>query len=81
MSFPDIYNNMPCRHGIVVRTTIQVSADLLPELEHIKRELGAKSYEAAIRELLREHRRPRESLFGRFPDLPSFKREELDRFD
>jgi hypothetical protein len=63
------------------KTTIQVGRDLLGDLEAVKKELGAKSYDAAIRELLREHRQPAESLFGRFPDLGTFQRKKNDRLD
>ncbi|MBI2077199.1 MAG: hypothetical protein HYT80_02340 [Euryarchaeota archaeon] len=63
------------------RTTIQVQADLLPELEEVKREVGASSYDGAIRALLQEHRRLPTSSFGRFRKLPPFKRDELDRLD
>lgn len=63
------------------RTTVQVRKDLLPLLEDAKRELKAASYDETIRRLLEEHRRLPESLFGRFPKLPAFRREARDRFD
>lgn len=63
------------------RTTIQVRKDLLPQLEALKGELGADSYDEVIRRLLKERKRLPKSYFGAYPKLKEFRREELDRFD
>jgi predicted CopG family antitoxin len=63
------------------RTSIQVRRDLLAQLEALKREQGAGSYEEVIRDLLRERRRLPRSYFGTLPKLKTFRREELDRLD
>jgi len=63
------------------RTTIQVRRDLLPKLEALKSELRLDSYDAVIRVLLRERRKPTRSLFGAFPGVAPFQREEIDRLD
>jgi hypothetical protein len=71
---------MPYIYGMR-RTTIQVHEELLAELDRLKKELRAPSYEAAMLAVIRERRRLPTSYFGIFPGGPSFKREELDRFD
>jgi predicted CopG family antitoxin len=63
------------------RTSIQVRRDLVDELEALKREFGAASYDEVIRSLLRERKRLSKSYFGTLPKLKSFRREEIDRFD
>lgn len=63
------------------RTSIQVHKDLLAQLEALKGELRAASYEEVIRTLLRERRKLPRSYFGTLPGMKSFRRDELDRFD
>ncbi|MGQ0536929.1 MAG: ribbon-helix-helix protein, CopG family [Methanobacteriota archaeon] len=63
------------------RTTVQVRPDLIPQLEELKRKLGAASYDEVIRRLIKERRRPTRSLFGKFRKLRRFQREDLDRID
>lgn len=63
------------------RTTLQVKRDLLPRLDSLKRELGASSYDAVIRTLIRDRRRLRRTHFGRYPKLRPLVRDELDRLD
>lgn len=55
--------------------------DLVTKLEALKRELKVESYDEVIRVLVREHRRVPTSYFGKYPGLPEFVREEIDRFD
>ena len=65
----------------VDRTTIQVKRDLVAQLEALKREHGAASYDEVIRRLIQERRRLPRSYFGSAPKLKPFKRDEIDRFD
>jgi len=62
-------------------TTIRVSKELLEELEELKKEKKAKSYEEVIKELVLESKSLRKSHFGSLPKLKEFRREEIDRFD
>ncbi len=62
-------------------TTIRISKKLLQELENLKREKDAKSYEEVIKKLIEESKRLKKSHFGSLPKLEEFEREEIDRFD
>jgi predicted CopG family antitoxin len=62
-------------------TTVRISKELLQELEKLKKETMAKSYEEVIRKLIREAKRLKKSHFGSLPKLREFRREEIDRFD
>ncbi len=62
-------------------TTIQVKDDVQEMLDRVKKEINAKSYDEAIRYLFRRAKRMERSHFGSLPELESFKREEIDRFD
>jgi predicted CopG family antitoxin len=62
-------------------TTIQVDEETVNLLKRLKMEGGYKSYNDVILDLAREGKVLRESRFGRYPDLPSFEREEIDRLD
>ncbi len=66
---------------IIVATTIRISKELLQELEKLKRDMLAKSYEEVIKKLIEESKRLKKSHFGSLPKLKEFKREEIDRFD
>ena len=54
---------------------------MLNELEKLKKEKGAKSYEELIKNLIEESKRMKKSHFGSLPKLKEFRREEIDRFD
>ena len=62
-------------------TTIRISKEMLHELEKLKKEKMANSYEELIRKLIEESKRLRKSHFGSLPKLGEFRREEIDRFD
>lgn len=62
-------------------TTVRISKELLRELEKLKKETMAKSYEETIRNLIKEAKRLKRSHFGSLPELKRFTREEIDRFD
>ena len=62
-------------------TTIRISKKMLQELERLKKEKNAKSYEELIKKLIEESKRMRKSHFGSLPKLEKFEREEIDRFD
>ena len=70
-----------CIQYIIVATTIRISKKLLQELENLKRDKDAKSYEEVIKELIEESKRLKKSHFGSLPELEKFEREEIDRFD
>ena len=70
-----------CIQYIIVATTIRISKKLLQELENLKRDKEAKSYEEVIKELIEESKRLKKSHFGSLPKLEEFEREEIDRFD
>ena len=65
----------------IVATTIRVSKELLQELEKLKRDKLAKSYEEVIKKLIEESKGLKKSYFGSLPKLKEFEREEIDRFD
>jgi|Deesub1362A_J573_1020465.scaffolds.fasta_scaffold00051_4 predicted CopG family antitoxin len=62
-------------------TTIMVREDLMKMLNKLKKETGAKSYDELLRKLLKRAKRLEKTHFGTLPDIKSFEREELDRFD
>ena len=62
-------------------TTIAVRKETLEMLDAIKKEIGAESFDKTIIELIASAKRPKKSFFGKFKNLGSFKREEIDRFD
>ena len=62
-------------------TTIQVKDDVQEMLDRLKKEINVKSYDEAIRYLFRKAKRMERSHFGSLPELESFQREEIDRFD
>jgi len=62
-------------------STIQVHKDVLEQLNALKKERGARSYEEVIRMLLKQAKRVKKSHFGTLPKLGTFKREQIDRFD
>ena len=62
-------------------TTIQVHEKLVKELERLKKERRARSYEEIIVQLINEAKTIKKSHFGTLPNLRSFEREEIDRFD
>jgi len=62
-------------------TTIMVREDLMKMLTKLKEETNAKSYDELIRRLLKRAKRLDKTHFGTLPDVESFEREEIDRFD
>jgi hypothetical protein len=50
-------------------------------LDRVKKEINAKSYDEAIRYLFKKAKRMEKSHFGSLPELETFQREEIDRFD
>ncbi len=62
-------------------TTIRISKEMLQELEKLKKEKRASSYEELIKKLIEESKRLKKSHFGTLPKLEKFRREEIDRFD
>ena len=64
-----------------METTIQVHEDVLEQLNTLKRETGAKTNEEVIKMLIKEVKSLKKSHFGTLPNLKTFEREEIDRFD
>lgn len=62
-------------------TSIQLHPKVKHLLDNVKKEIGAKSYEAAIEWLAKKAKVMENSEFGKFPKLKTFKREKHDRFD
>ena len=62
-------------------TTVRISKELLHELEKLKKEKMANSYEELIKKLIKESKRLKRSHFGSLTKLEKFRREEIDRFD
>ena len=62
-------------------TTVAVRRETLEMLKSIKEETRAGSFDEVIRGVIAEAKKPTESFFGKFKKIPSFKREEIDRFD
>ena len=64
-----------------MQTTIAVKDETLKLLRKAKEELNAESFDALIKDLLLEAKKPKKSMFGVLKGLRNeFKREELDRF-
>ena len=64
-----------------MQTTIAVKDETLKLLRKAKEELNAVSFDAVIKNLLLETKRPKKSMFGILKGLKKeFKREEIDRF-
>ena len=64
-----------------MNTTIAIQEDTRFMLAQVKEEIGAQSMDETIKSLLSERKKPRKSLFGAFPGMPEFKREDqIDRF-
>ena len=64
-----------------MQTTIAVKGETLKLLRQAKDELNADSFDAVIKNLLLETKKPKKSMFGVLKGLKKeFKREELDRF-
>ena len=53
--------------------TIQLSNDTKRLLKQLKAQTG-QTYDALIRDLIREHDQIPKSLFGKHPDLPAWKK-------
>lgn len=62
-------------------TTIQLSVKVRTLLDNVKKEIGAKSYAAAILWMAKKAKVLEASEMGSLPRLSSFKREKHDRFD
>ncbi len=56
-------------------TSISVSFDSKHELDDIKKEIGAKSYDSVVQYLLRSRKKGIPSTAGCDPDLPTFTRD------
>ena len=64
------------KHGIRQKTSIQVSGNTKLDLDRVKNEADAETYEDAIRFLLVERKKHRPSTFGFLASGPSFVRDE-----
>ena len=64
------------KHGIRQKTSIQVSGTTKLDLDRVKNEADAETYEDAIRFLLVERKKHRPSTFGLLAGGPSFVRDE-----
>jgi predicted CopG family antitoxin len=62
-------------------TTIMIQEDLMKMLTKLKEETKARSYDELIRKLLKRAKKLDKTHFGTLPDIESFEREEIDRFD
>jgi len=60
-------------------TTIQVDKKTAEILKKLRDEENAKNYNELILRLIASYKTLKTSRFGRYPKLPPFKREELDR--
>jgi hypothetical protein len=63
-------------HGIRHKTSIQVSGTTKLDLDRVKSEADAETYEDAIRFLIEERKKHRPSTFGLLVGEPSFVRDE-----
>ncbi len=61
-------------------TTIAVKKTTLWLLRELKQEWKTPSFDDTIQKMIAKTKKPKKSFFGAFPELPSFRREELDRF-
>lgn len=66
------------KHGIRHKTSIQVSGTTKLDLDRVKTEAEAETYEDVIRFLLQERKKHRPSTFGLLAGGPSFVRDEED---
>jgi hypothetical protein len=64
------------KHSIRQKTSIQVSGNTKLDLDRVKNEADAETYEDAIRFLLLERKKHRPSTFGLLAGGPSFVRDE-----
>ena len=64
------------KHNIRHKTSIQVSGNTKLDLDRVKTEADAETYEDAIRFLIRERKKHRPSTFGLLAGGPSFVREQ-----
>ena len=62
-------------------TSIQLDGDTKLLLDNVKKEMGVKSYAAAIAWLAEHAKVLEKGEMGSLPKLRSFKRERNDRFD
>ena len=62
-------------------TTIAVNKNTLEMLKDIKEETSAESFDETIKYLISIAKKPSKSFFGKFKNLGTFKKEEIDRFD
>lgn len=62
-------------------TTIMVKEDVIQALKRLRKELGVESYDDVLRVIIRKFKSLDKSHFGTLPELKSFRREEIDRFD
>lgn len=60
-------------------TTVAIKEETMRLLRQTKKDMRADTFDEAIRQLLLEHKRPKESLFGAMKTGRSFERKELDR--
>lgn len=64
-----------------MQTTIAVKEQTLKLLRKAKEEFKADSFDEVIKNLLRESKKPKKSMFGILKGIKKeFKREEIDRF-
>lgn len=59
-------------------TTIQISHDTKSDLDGLKSREKLRSYDDAVRHLLKSKKRSKPSLYGSTPELTRFEREEDD---
>ncbi len=64
------------KHSIRHKTSIQVSGTTKLDLDRVKTEADAETYEDAIRFLIKERKKHRPSTFGVLAGAPSFVRDE-----
>jgi hypothetical protein len=64
------------KQGIRHKTSIQVSGTTKLDLDRVKTEADAETYEDAIRFLIKERKKHRPSTFGVLAGAPSFVRDE-----
>lgn len=62
-------------------TTIAVKDDTFDLLHHLKEEVHAPSFDVLLKQMVTVVKAQKRSFFGKFKNIPSFKREEFDRFD
>ena len=62
------------------KTTVEVKKTTLQALEELKRELGVKSLDAAIRFLISKFRKVPKSKFGAHPEMKPFTLEDEAAF-